>query len=140
MRNIKLAFIMCLSVGLAACGTAPVSERYTDYVNPLIGTGGHGHVFVGANVPFGLVQLGPTSIPQEWDWCSGYHESDSTVIGYSHTHLSGTGIGDLFDVTVMPVTGKVTMPVERRKTLRADCGAIATAVVSRCVRVITKAI
>ena len=108
MRNIKLAFIMCLSVGLAACGTAPVSERYTDYVNPLIGTGGHGHVFVGANVPFGLVQLGPTSIPQEWDWCSGYHESDSTVIGYSHTHLSGTGIGDLFDVTVMPVTGTVT--------------------------------
>lgn len=97
-----------LSVGLMACGADPVSERYTDYVNPMIGTGGHGHVFVGANVPFGFVQLGPTSIPQEWDWCSGYHESDNTVIGYSHTHLSGTGIGDLFDVTVMPVTGKVT--------------------------------
>ena len=70
-----------------------------------IGTGGHGHVFVGANVPFGMVQLGPTSIPQEWDWCSGYHDSDSTVIGFSHTHLSGTGIGDLFDITVMPVVG-----------------------------------
>lgn len=80
-------------------------ESYTDFVDMSIGTGGHGHVFVGANVPFGLVQLGPTSIPQEWDWCSGYHVSDSTVIGFSHTHLSGTGIGDLFDITVMPVTG-----------------------------------
>ncbi len=81
---------------------------YSSYVDTSIGTGGHGHVFAGANVPFGLVQLGPTSIPQEWDWCSGYHASDSTVIGFSHTHLSGTGIGDLFDVTVMPVTGDVT--------------------------------
>ena len=61
-----------------------------------------------ANVPFGLVQVGPTSIPQAWDWTSGYHASDSTVIGFSHTHLSGTGIGDLFDITVMPVTGEVT--------------------------------
>lgn len=79
--------------------------NYTQYVDPKIGSGGHGHVFVGANVPFGMVQLGPTSIPQTWDWCSGYHDSDSTVIGFSHTHLSGTGIGDLFDITVMPVTG-----------------------------------
>ena len=84
------------------------ADEYTRYVDPKIGSGGHGHVFVGANVPFGMVQLGPTSIPQEWDWCSGYHDSDSTVIGFSHTHLSGTGIGDLFDITVMPVTGQVT--------------------------------
>ena len=82
-------------------------ENYCDYVDMRIGSGGHGHVFVGADVPFGLVQLGPTSIPQSWDWCSGYHESDSTVIGFSHTHLSGTGIGDLFDVSVMPVVGEV---------------------------------
>ena len=84
------------------------NANYTRYVDPKIGSGGHGHVFVGANVPFGMVQLGPTSIPQDWDWCSGYHDSDSTVIGFSHTHLSGTGIGDLFDITVMPVTGEVT--------------------------------
>ena len=83
-------------------------DSFTRYVDPKIGTGGHGHVFVGANVPFGMVQAGPTSIPQQWDWCSGYHESDSTVIGFSHTHLSGTGIGDLFDITVMPVVGEVT--------------------------------
>ncbi|MBQ3122293.1 MAG: GH92 family glycosyl hydrolase [Bacteroidaceae bacterium] len=82
--------------------------RLTDYVNPLIGSGGHGHVFVGANVPFGMVQLGPTSINEGWDWCSGYHRDEATVIGFSHTHLSGTGIGDMFDVTVMPVVGEVT--------------------------------
>ena len=93
---------------MAACSAPVASEDYAAFVNPKIGTGGHGHVFVGANVPFGLVQVGPTSIPQEWDWCSGYHHSDSTVIGFSHMHLSGTGIGDLFDITVMPVIGPTT--------------------------------
>ena len=90
----------------AAVKKATTEPSFTQYVDTKIGSGGHGHVFVGANVPFGMVQLGPTSIPQDWDWCSGYHESDSTVIGFSHTHLSGTGIGDLFDITVMPVAGK----------------------------------
>lgn len=97
--------IFAAALILTGCSQKPLS--YTDYVDTKIGTGGHGHVFVGANVPFGMVQLGPTSIPQQWDWCSGYHDSDSTVIGFSHTHLSGTGIGDLFDITVMPVTGEV---------------------------------
>ena len=94
----------------AACTrqVAPSDGSVTRSVDVHIGTGGHGHVFVGANVPFGMVQVGPTSLPQQWDWCSGYHESDSTVIGFSHTHLSGTGIGDLFDITVMPVVGEVT--------------------------------
>ena len=97
-----------IAVMISGCagGSTPKNDL-TDYVNVKIGSGGHGHVFVGANVPFGAVQLGPTSIPQSWDWCSGYHESDSTVIGFSHTHLSGTGIGDLFDVTLMPVVGEV---------------------------------
>ncbi len=93
---------------MVSCGGDKVEEHLTSCVDPLIGTGGHGHVFVGANVPFGMVQLGPTSLPQEWDWCSGYHQSDNSVIGFSHTHLSGTGIGDLFDITVMPVVGEVT--------------------------------
>ena len=97
--------IIAAALVLTGCSQKPLS--YTDYVDTKIGTGGHGHVFVGANVPFGMVQLGPTSIPQQWDWCSGYHDSDSTVIGFSHTHLSGTGIGDLFDITIMPVTGDV---------------------------------
>ena len=104
-RYIKVLFAALLLFG---CTPKDSIDNFTAYVDPKIGTGGHGHVFVGANVPFGLVQLGPTSIPQEWDWCSGYHDSDSTVIGFSHTHLSGTGIGDLFDITVMPVVGEVT--------------------------------
>ena len=97
--------LLALSFVLTATGFA---QPLTEYVDPFIGSGGHGHVFVGANVPFGMVQLGPTSIPQDWDWCSGYHDSDRTVIGFSHTHLSGTGIGDLFDITVMPTTGPTT--------------------------------
>jgi len=105
--NLSRIFLIA-ALGLASCAQPAADDNLTRYVDPKIGTGGHGHVFVGANVPFGLVQLGPTSIPQEWDWTSGYHESDSTVIGFSHTHLSGTGIGDLFDVTVMPVVGEVT--------------------------------
>lgn len=103
--RVKL-FIAAFAVGLTVY--ASTDKDYTQFVDPYIGTGGHGHVFVGANVPFGMVQVGPTSIPQVWDWCSGYNEGDSTVIGFSHTHLSGTGIGDLFDITVMPVVGTVT--------------------------------
>ena len=106
MKHTTPLLILALIL-LAGCGT-PEEKDFASYVNPKIGTGGHGHVFVGANVPFGFVQLGPTSIPQDWDWCSGYHDSDNTVIGFSHTHLSGTGIGDLFDITVMPVIGHTT--------------------------------
>ena len=103
----KKHHLLAAALLLSAC-TAPQEESLTQFVDPRIGSGGHGHVFVGASVPFGMVQLGPTSIPQEWDWTSGYHASDSTVIGFSHTHLEGTGIGDLFDVTLMPVIGEVT--------------------------------
>lgn len=101
-------FILLMTGMFMVASCTEVTINYTDYVDTSIGTGGHGHVFVGANVPFGAVQLGPTSIPQLWDWTSGYHVSNSTVIGFSHTHLSGTGIGDLCDITVMPVTGEVT--------------------------------
>ena len=104
----KKLILAAAAVLMAACSAPQANNDPASFVNPKIGTGGHGHVFVGANVPFGLVQLGPTSIPQQWDWCSGYHDSDSTVIGFSHMHLSGTGIGDLFDITVMPVIGPTT--------------------------------
>lgn len=109
MRQKRLLYATgILLITLLSCTKQIANENRTMYVDPLIGSGGHGHVFVGASVPFGMVQLGPTSISQEWDWCSGYHQSEASVIGFSHTHLSGTGIGDLFDVTVMPVTGDVT--------------------------------
>lgn len=110
MRLTAIA-VAAAGVVAAACTGRHDEVAATDltrYVDPRIGSGAHGHVFVGASVPFGMVQLGPTSIPQAWDWTSGYHDSDSTIIGFSHTHLSGTGIGDLFDITVMPVVGEVT--------------------------------
>ncbi len=75
------------------------------WVDPRIGTGGHGHCFPGAALPFGMVQLSPDTFNNEWDWCSGYHVSDSSIMGFSHTHLSGTGCGDLLDFLVMAGTG-----------------------------------
>lgn len=91
----------------------------TQYVDPHIGSGFHGHVFVGANVPFGAVQLGPTQISEGWDWCSGYHYSDSVIIGFAHTHLSGTGIGDLGDILIMPTTGAVKLTKGNPKALES---------------------
>lgn len=82
------------------------AQNYTDYVNPMIGTGGHGHTFPGATAPFGMVQLSPdTRIDGSWDGCSGYHYSDSTIYGFSHTHLNGTGVSDYGDIMLMPTMG-----------------------------------
>ena len=78
---------------------------YTKNVNVFIGTGGHGHTFPGATLPFGMVQLSPDTRMSGWDACSGYHYTDSTIIGFSHTHFSGTGIGDLGDILIMPMVG-----------------------------------
>jgi predicted alpha-1,2-mannosidase len=75
------------------------------YVDPFIATGGHGHAFPGAVVPFGMVQLSPDNKSKGWDWTSGYHYSDSELLGFSHTHLSGTGVGDLLDILVLPFHG-----------------------------------
>ncbi len=119
----KKVSILALSLLAAACGkhSKPHSSsskakpgHFTQYVDPRIGTGFHGHVFLGANVPFGAVQIGPTQanpgkLGDGWDWCSGYHVSDSLIAGFSHTHLSGTGIGDLGDVLMIPTTGKVRL-------------------------------
>jgi len=104
------AFCTVFTISVFAQKKHTPSKNKTDltqYVDPYIGTGFHGHVFVGANVPFGAVQLGPTNLSKGWDWCSGYHISDSTIVGFQHTHLSGTGIGDLGDISFMPTTGAV---------------------------------
>ncbi len=77
------------------------------FVDPRIGTGGHGHCFPGASLPFAAVQLSPDTYNDGWDWCSGYHVSDTSIMGFSHTHLSGTGAGDLLDFLVMVGTGPV---------------------------------
>ncbi|WP_372937188.1 GH92 family glycosyl hydrolase [Seonamhaeicola sp.] len=79
----------------------------TNYVDPFIGTGGHGHTYPGATVPFGMLQVTPVNGISSWDWCSGYHYSDSIAVGFSHLALSGTGIGDLADVLIMPINKEV---------------------------------
>ncbi len=83
-------------------------DRLTDFVDPFIGTAFHGHTYPGAAYPFGQIQLSPDNGTQGWDWCSGYHYSDSIVAGFSHLHLSGTGIGDLADISFLPITSEVT--------------------------------
>ncbi|MFL2623230.1 MAG: GH92 family glycosyl hydrolase [Flavobacteriaceae bacterium] len=97
--SIALTCIMIFSFG------STPNNNYVKYVDPFIGSGGHGHVFVGANVPFGGVQVGPTNFNKGWDWSSSYHHSDSIVKGFCHLNVSGTGMSDLGELTVMPVNG-----------------------------------
>lgn len=101
-RSFKKIYPLVIGWLLVSCTT---SSPYT-YVNPFIGTGGHGHTFPGASMPFGMVQLSPDTRLTGWDGCSGYHNSDSLIYGFSHTHLSGTGIPDYGDVLLMPYTGE----------------------------------
>src|SRR6187200_3441663 len=82
-------------------------KDYSSLVNPFIGTGGHGHTYPGASMPFGMMQLSPDTRGADWVGSSGYHYSDSIIYGFSHTHLSGTGIPDYCDVLLMPYSGKV---------------------------------
>ncbi len=121
MKNKVNNFLLAASAAsvvalLQACGgtaktTSTDSDSYTQYVNPYIGSEGHGHVFVGANVPYGAVQLGPVNIMQSWDkfngwdWCSGYNYISKEILGFAHTHLSGTGISDLNDLLILPANG-----------------------------------
>ena len=81
-------------------------EGYMTLVDPLIGSGGHGHVFVGANVPHGMISVGPNNVSVGWDWCSGYHDSEQTIAGFAQTHLSGTGVTDLGEIVLMPYLGE----------------------------------
>ncbi|WP_421763050.1 GH92 family glycosyl hydrolase [Ekhidna sp.] len=96
-------FLLCLI--FFSC-TEQSPKNPFEHVNPFIGTGGHGHTFPGATMPFGMVQLSPDTRLEGWDGCSGYHYSDSIVYGFSHTHLSGTGIADYGDILLMPYTGE----------------------------------
>ena len=87
--------------------TAPSGEEdLTRYVNIRVGTGGHGHTFPGAVMPFGAIQLSPDTYTRGWDWCSGYHDSDTSLMGFSHTHLSGTGCAGLLDILLIPNVGE----------------------------------
>jgi len=119
----QIATLILATLLVMSCANPKLATNdLAAYVDPFIGTDYHGHVFLGANVPFGAVQLGPTNFTQGWDWCSGYHYSDSLLIGFSHLHLSGTGIGDLGDVLVMPYTGEIKTSRGTVKNYRAGFG------------------
>jgi predicted alpha-1,2-mannosidase len=107
MRFIFTKKVLLCAALLTTAAAGTKAQSVTQYVDPYIGSGGHGHVFVGASVPFGAVQVGPANIFKGWDWDSGYNYGDSILIGFSHLHLNGTGIGDLGDILVMPYTGEV---------------------------------
>lgn len=127
--------ILSFTTGMLLCGllammsSACVSQKenstvgadYLRYIDPYIGSGGHGHVFVGTSVPLGMVQVGPQNIHKGWDWCSGYHYSDSVLIGFSHTHLSGTGCADLGDVLLMPYVGDVRTARGEQDNIEGTC-------------------
>ena len=99
MRHILLTLFFISSISFA--------QDFAKHVNPFIGTGGHGHTFPGATVPYGMVQLSPdTRIDGSWDGCSGYHYSDNLIYGFSHTHLNGTGVSDYGDIMLMPTMGE----------------------------------
>ena len=99
-----------LLAGTAAIAVLPAAKSpVTARVDPFIGTGGHGHTYPGATMPFGMVQLSPDTDVERWDACSGYHRDDTSIMGFSHTHLSGTGIGDMLDILVVPTRGPVRL-------------------------------
>lgn len=95
-----LVFLMFSAIGMH--GQSLQKNKLTNFVNPFIGTGGHGHTYPGATMPFGMVQLSPDTRLDGWDGCSGYHYSDNYIYGFSHTHLSGTGVSDYGDILLMP--------------------------------------
>jgi predicted alpha-1,2-mannosidase len=107
MRNIQAAAAIIAAI-VMSCST-PADKDVTCYVDPFIGTAAHGHVFPGATTPFGMVQISPDNGTSGWDWCSGYNYSDSVIAGFSHTHLSGTGIGDLCDILFLPSMNEFSM-------------------------------
>jgi len=128
-KHIFLLFTITLSLILFSCSSDKQSKSNSDseidilsYVDPFIGTADHGHVYPGATVPFGMVQLSPDNGTAGWDWCSGYNWIDSMIVGFSHTHLSGTGIGDLLDISVMPTNQSIdfkTQPEPRASSYAA---------------------
>lgn len=114
-----LAVIVAIvSIVGSGCSSNNEVKDYTQYVNVFIGTGGHGHTYPGAVVPFGAIQPSPDTRIYGWDACSGYYYNDSTINGFSHTHLNGTGCCDLGDVLVMPTVGEqdITQEGERVQT------------------------
>ena len=115
MKNIFLMILLGIVTTLISCSNIKKDKEnhsLIGFVDPFIGTGGHGHTYPGATVPFGMLQVSPDNGISQWDWCSGYHYTDSITIGFSHLHLSGTGIGDLNDIRFMPINKEIDLTTE----------------------------
>ncbi len=121
-RLIQLSILLIFSGIVASSCSDEKADTAFNNVNPFIGTGGHGHTFPGATMPFGLVQLSPDTRKDSWDGCSGYHYSDNVVYGFSHTHLSGTGVGDYGDVRFFPSVGILKTKVVYGKDYKKGYG------------------
>src|SRR5271154_5803670 len=104
-RTLPRCSIVIFLLSVAVCS----AKSPVDFVNPMIGTDAHGHVYPGATVPFGMVQLSPDTRDNGWDGTSGYHYSDTSILGFSHNHLTGTGCGDLGNVMLIPTVGKLKL-------------------------------
>ena len=109
MHLLRLFIVALIPTVFSISSVSSQTKEPVDFVNLFIGTGGHGHTFPGATAPFGMVQLSPDTRLEGWDGCSGYHFSDEYIYGFSHTHLSGTGVPDYCDVLLMPFTGEVRL-------------------------------
>lgn len=110
MKKEKLFLIILICqilINLTFAQTSNPKTDFTKLVNPFIGTGGHGHTYPGASMPFGMVQLSPDTRLTGWDGCSAYHHSDTIIYGFTHTHLSGTGCSDYGDILIIPTTGNI---------------------------------
>jgi len=115
MKNILLLILITVSVVSCNKNTGNSNNKnpfLVNHVDPFIGTGGHGHTYPGATVPFGMLQVSPDNGISSWDWCSGYHYSDTVAVGFSHLHLSGTGIGDLADILFMPTNKGIDLTIQ----------------------------
>ncbi|MGK0329855.1 MAG: putative alpha-1,2-mannosidase, partial [Polaribacter sp.] len=113
MKKHSLTSLFLIILVLISCNDKTIvsqaqkAKNLVSYVNPFIGTGGHGHTYPGATMPFGMMQLSPDTRLDGWDGCSGYHYSDDEIYGFSHTHLSGTGVSDYGDILLMPTNKQV---------------------------------
>ena len=121
LRLVKNTIILFLGIFLIV-GCETESNLPAEYINPFIGTGGHGHTYPGATTPFGMVQLSPDTRKDSWDGCSGYHYSDDFILGFSHMHLSGTGVGDYGDIRFVPMVGELRIQPGNPNNVEAGYG------------------
>ena len=125
MKQLKI-FVL-LGLMLSFVFSLKAQDNLSKYIDPMIGTGGHGHTFPGAATPFGMIQLSPDNGRGDWDWVSGYHYSSDYIAGFSHLHLLGTGIGDWLDIAVMPLLKPVEEDVVDTRTFFSHKNEKATA-------------